>query len=400
MIVSVVLLVLIGLPFFTACSGGGREPSPSGDSQLRIATYNASMARDEAGQLRRELEEGDDPQVWKVASIIRTVRPDILLLNEFDYDPADPDAAPRLFNDRYLGSARNGLEPWTFKHWFVAPVNTGVPSGQDLNGDGEADKGPGDAFGFGRHPGHFGMVVFSRHPIARDQVRTFQKFRWSAMPGALRPPDYYSDEAWNALRLSSKSHWDLTVDVEGDVVHILASHPTPPVFDGEEDRNGRRNHDEIRMWADYVSGRGDYLVDDFGVRGGLGEGDLFVIVGDQNADPSDGDSHGRAIRQLLELVQLDVSETPKSEGGLAAAVGDGGVNADHGGDARTDTADFSDGSGGAGNLRVDYVLPSSGLQYRSGGVFWPSAAADTGDRSATWIDASDHRLVWIDVDLP
>jgi len=33
----------------------------------------------------------------------------------------------------------------------------------------------------------------------------------------------------------------------GQVIHILASHPTPPVFDGVEDRNGRRNHDEIRL---------------------------------------------------------------------------------------------------------------------------------------------------------
>ena len=61
------------------------------------------------------------------------------------------------------------------------------------------------------------------------------------------------EEELEVVRLSSKSHWDVPVKVGGHTVHVLASHPTPPTFDGEEDRNGRRNHDEIRFWADYVS---------------------------------------------------------------------------------------------------------------------------------------------------
>ena len=94
------------------------------------------------------------------------------------------------------------------------------------------------------------------------------------------------------FRLSSKSHWDVPVEVGGRTVHVLASHPTPPTFDGAEDRNGRRNHDEIRFWADYVrpgAGSG-YIYDDAGGTGGLKPGSSFVILGDQNADPLDGDS--------------------------------------------------------------------------------------------------------------
>ena len=53
-------------------------------------------------------------------------------------------------------------------------------------------------------------------------------------------------------------------------LHVLASHPTPPTFDGPEDRNGRRNHDEIRFWADYISpGQSGYIVDDEGRSGGI-----------------------------------------------------------------------------------------------------------------------------------
>ena len=87
------------------------------------------------------------------------------------------------------------------------------------------------------------------------------------MPGALlpddpstpEPADWYSPDELDVFRLSSKSHWDVPVRLpDGRILHLLASHPTPPVFDGSEDRNGRRNHDEIRFWADYVTpGAGD-----------------------------------------------------------------------------------------------------------------------------------------------
>ena len=49
---------------------------------------------------------------------------------------------------------------------------------------------------------------------------------------------------------------------------LLVAHPTPPVFDGPEDRNGRRNFDEIPLLGDYVTGRSGYIYDDDGGRGG------------------------------------------------------------------------------------------------------------------------------------
>ena len=36
----------------------------------------------------------------------------------------------------------------------------------------------------------------------------------------------------------------VTIQIDGKTVHFLTSHPTPPVFDGPEDRNGTRNGDE------------------------------------------------------------------------------------------------------------------------------------------------------------
>jgi len=44
------------------------------------------------------------------------------------------------------------------------------------------------------------------------------------------------------LRLSSKSHWDVPIDIPLGAgltkrVHMLLHHPTPPAFDGPEGRN-------------------------------------------------------------------------------------------------------------------------------------------------------------------
>jgi hypothetical protein len=92
----------------------------------------------------------------------------------------------------------------------------------------------------------------------------------SRRPGDTRAADWYSSDELNVFRLSSKSHWDLPMRIDKETVHFLVSHPTPPVFDGPEDRNGTRNHDEIRFWADYNSGgsRAEYIYDDGGGTAG------------------------------------------------------------------------------------------------------------------------------------
>jgi hypothetical protein len=266
--------------------------------------------------------------------------------------------------------------------------------------------GGNDAFGFGAFPGQFGMVVYSRYPIEAKQARTFQNFLWQDMPGALlpddpatpAPADWYSPDELDVFRLSSKSHWDLPVRIDNEVVHLLASHPTPPVFDGPEDRNGTRNFDEIRFWADYVTGgrTSRYIYDDDGRVGGLPRGASFVIVGDQNSDPLDGDSIPGAAQQLLEHPRVNVSVTPESEGAVEQSALQGGANLTHQSDPRFDTADFADTA--PGNLRADYVLPSSQLHIEDAGVFWPLADDPLFRLVGTFpFPSSDHRLVWVDV---
>lgn len=368
---------------------------------FRIATFNASLNRAAAGDLVTDLSTSDDPQAAAVAEIIQRTRPDIILLNEFDY--VEDLEAVDLFRDNYLAVSQNGAEPIDFEYAFAAPSNTGVDSGFDLNNDGTVG-GPDDAFGFGEFPGQYGMVMLSRFPIVDDEVRTFRNLTWASMPGARlpddpetpEPADWYTAEELEVVRLSSKSHWDVPVDVDGRIVHVLASHPTPPVFDGPEDRNGLRNADEIRFWADYIeSDDTDWIVDDAGSVGGLALDAEFVIVGDQNSDPVDGDSVAGSIQQLLDLGSVQ-DPAPTSDGAVEAAATQGEANDTHEGDPALDTADFTDDA--PGNIRADYVLPSAGLEVVDAGVFWPPTSDPQSSLTGVFpFPSSDHRLVWVDI---
>ncbi len=370
------LLVVVGLGLGWSRSLSAAPPAPR---VLRLATFNVqelSRAKlddlDAAGR-------GRDPQLRKAAEIIQRVRPDLLLINEIDFD--EPRRNARLFIERYLAVSQSGCEPLAFAHVFFEPVNTGVPSGRDLDKDGSTTS-PGDAFGYGRYPGEYGMALLSQLPLDSAAARTFRLLPWRALPGHLIPdgqagrPAFYTAEDVAVLRLSSKSHWMIPVRVGEARLWVLAAHPTPPIFDGPEDRNGRRTFDEVRLLADLIRGGPDsaYLVDDQGQRGALPAGAPFVVMGDLNAEPDkDPAPYGRsAIAQLLSLPRVQ-DPRPTSAGGGGA------------------TCEFG---------RIDYVLPSRELHVRASGVFWPAVGEALRALVEPPHPASDHRLVWVDVEFP
>ncbi len=366
---------------------------------LRVATFNVSMDASNyldqtqlqqhgAHALAQALTD-QHPQIQAIAEIIQHVRPDILVLNEFDYLPEEQGI--KVFLRDYLQHSQRGESPIDYPYVYVAPVNTGIPSPFDLNGDGVAGGVGNDAWGFGWYPGQYGMVVLSKYPIENEQVRTFQHFKWKDMPGALAPikphtnEPFYEPDVWQQFPLSSKSHWDVPIQVKGHLLHLLVSHPTPPVFDGPEDRNGRRNFDEIRFWADYIQPHlSTYIYDDQGRTGGLGADRPFVIAGDLNASVESKDNVPGAIEQLLNHPLINSSVTPTSRGGA--------LHTPDNPHAETHTASW--------RKRADYVLPSVvGINVIQAGVFWPTSDDPKGhlvqDREAS----SDHRLVWIDIQL-
>ena len=357
--------------------------------RLRVASFDVGMSRDGPGLLVHELEAAPEPSTLAAVAVIRAVRPDVLLVSGFDHD-----LAGRAL-DAFRALLAGGPDGIDYPHAFAAPVNAGVPSGLDLDGDGRT-MGRGDGFGWGRFPGNGGMAVLSRLPIEADAARSFTRMPWSALPGAELPRRAdggpFPDAAGAAaLRLSSRAHWQVPVILpDGGRLHLLAANPAPPLFDGAEAFNRRRNRDEVRFWSVYLDGAA--LTDDAGRTAGPPDGAL-VVLGNLNLDPLDGAGERAAMAALLAHPRLQ-DPRPASAGGAAAA--GTGVNGGHDGDPALDTADWRDDDG-PGNLRVDYVLPSADLTVAGEGVFWPAGGARLAEAA---LAASDHRLVWVDVEVP
>ena len=385
--------------------------------QIRVATYNASLNRDTLGLLATNLgATTPDAQAKQVAETLQRVRPDIVLINEFDVDPSNPSSATSalvLFRTKYLEVSQNGQAPLIYPYSYAAISNTGVVTGASSVQTGDFDNNNSvvssyvagastttknnfgnDCFGFGWFPGQYSFVVYSKWPILTTAIRSFRLFKWRDMPGHVMPPGYYTAEEQGIFRLSSKNHVDLPIELKtGHVLHLLASHPTPPSFDTAEDRNGRRNHDEIRLWADYINDA-SYLYDDAGVSGGLAADQRFIVLGDLNADPLDGDSYDHAINQLLTHPRVNASVIPTSPGGpQQTSLPPNGKSILHMGNPAFDTSDFGEFGTSPGNLRVDHVLGSKpGLAPLTGAVFWPLNT----DPTFPLVSASDHRLVRMD----
>lgn len=369
-----------------------------GGDGIRIATFNIQELRWEKLNEAGGENEGANSQLRAAAEVIQRVRPDILLINEIDYTgPVDADGpsprdrnAAQAFQQRYLAVGQAGLEPLRYEHEFFAATNTGVPSGIDFNNNGMSDD-PNDAYGFGRYPGEYGMLLLSRFPIDARGARTFRKLLWRDVPENLMPdgkngkPAFYTEASQKVFRLSSKSHWDVPVEVSGRIWHLLCSHPTPPIFDGPEDAHGRRNFDELRFWRAYLSGEtaARWIIDDQGRKGGLADADRFIILGDLNSDDvrSDGDYGARAIELVLRQPRV-FDPKPQSRGAASTE-----YPSQFAAQRPYRTSHFG---------RLDYVLPCRDLKVAATGVFWPDKGEPGAAAAAA---ASDHRLVWVDIGL-
>jgi len=359
---------------------------------LRVATFNVSMDATNHTPKGEQVKcdalvnalKANHQQIKNIAEIIQRVRPDIILLNEFDYIPKEQGI--EYFNQHYLNVGQQKQAAINYPYSYIAPVNTGLATEFDLDNDGKKNGVMGDAQGFGFFEGHYGMAILSKYPINFDKVRTLQTFKYKDMPNAQMPvmpktgENWYNAQEWQTLRLSSKSFWDLPISVNDKTIHVIASHPTPPVFDGEEDRNGKRNHDEVRLIADYVS-NAKYIYDDKGEKGGLKAHSRFVILGDLNAAPEGDKARTNTTDQLLKNPLINASFVPKSEGAKEQY-----------------DVPYAQNYSANWQARVDYVLPSNyGLKIRDGGVFWPTKTSSEyrliKDRNAS----SDHRMVWLDL---
>jgi endonuclease/exonuclease/phosphatase family metal-dependent hydrolase len=331
--------------------------APGATETFRIATYHTDLSRQGPGLLLRDLLRGEDAQIAATVAVIAAADADVLVLQGVDYDAGGAALAALA-----EALAEAGAD---YPHRLALRPNTGLPTGVDLDGDGRSWRAR-DAQGYGWFNGQGGMAVLSRYPLG--PVRDFSTFLWADLPGnaaaEVLPP-----EAVPILRLASVAAWDVAVEGPGGPLHLLALHANTPVFDGPEDRNGRRNADELRFWQLYLDG--------WTPDGPPFAADRFAVIGTLNVDPDRGEGRQDALRGLLEHPRLQDPVPRRPAGGA-------------------ETADWPEPV--PGDLRVDYILPAVGLRVAGAGVLWPEGEAEALPASVAAL-ASDHRLVWVDLEM-
>lgn len=301
----------------------------------------------------RDILKDEDAQIAATRAVIAHLRPDVLVLTDFDYD----------LDGRAL-VAFSAMFDGRYPHHFAARPNTGIATGLDLDQNGRTGEAR-DAQGYGRFAGDGGMAILSRFPIDATAVIDLSATLWRDLPGAVLPQldgvPFLPEKVLAVQRLSTSGHWIVPIlPPDGPAFHLLSFAATPPVFDGPEDRNGLRNRDELRMW--------EVVLD-----GGFGPASKsFVIAGNANLDPTGGAGLSDAMADFLKRgdVQDPLPGLP--------------------------TADWEDD--GPGDLRVSYVLPSTNWRISDAGVFWP--APDDPDVALLGSDglaAGVHHFVWVDI---
>lgn len=294
--------------------------------------------------------------------MIAALDADILILTGMDHDARH--AALTALADALQRAGH------PYPHRYAPQGNAGIPTGFDADADGRSGEAA-DAQGWGRFPGAGGLAVLSRLPLGH--ATNHADFLWRDLPGTLLPPG--TDPGLAALqRLSSQAHVTLPVPLGDRTLTLLLWHATPPAFDGPEDRNGRRNHDEAAFWLRLLDGALPITPPD----------GPFLLVGQTNLDPRDGDGRPQALLSLLTHPALQDPAPRGSHGRTEPA---------HGADSALDTALYDR----LGGLRLSYILPSADLTVTASGVLWPPPDDPL---APTLAAASHHHPVWVDLHLP
>lgn len=391
---------------------------------IRFVHYNIREL--DSAKLARGLA---DSQLQAVRAVMTRFPFDILSVNEMQYDlPGVPaqDFTSEGANLRRFLELLVGNGSYAFETAFD-PANTGREARRKPDGTFETNPNTplarelADPVNFGSFPGQYSTGGATRFTIVKKKV--FSRLLWKAFR-ADRDLSLFTDGLNRPLdaarvELFDKNFTDLTIHVNGKLVHVILLHAVPAHnFGNPFSMNEARNHDQLAFLEWYLTGATSFAVPAVLVeRDAMGSeteiqplpaGASFIVVGDLNVDVTDPVKAGAQV-----LKRLYERTTPwLREQGVQTFQG-----------STYDPATFQG--------QLDYIFVSRDITVLGGGIHAPPAnARELGCGLTTtpnpvgperevrsyrkgtetcWVeidhdyavakDASDHRLLWADLSV-
>lgn len=241
----------------------------------------------------------DSEQLQAASNIVQMLNPDILSINEMQYDyPSVPNAdyTSEGKNAEYLAQIL-GME---FTSTAFFPANTGrfskAKAGEYvLKATAEDRAKYADLVNFGMFPGQYSMAGIFKYPV--KSVKNFSNLPWKIFNKKI-DLSKYADANGNALpedmTLFDKNFVDVTLDINGKDVHVILYHTVPAFgFGNSKTPNFERNRDQIKFLSWYLRGRWKK----FGIKPIRGK--TFIAMGDWNVDPESDNPGAKPLNKLL-----------------------------------------------------------------------------------------------------
>ena len=373
-----------------AAASGGAGGAEVGSQRIRLGQFNLrEMSTD-------KLVDPADEQANAAAEILARFAPDIVSVNELQFDlqdtptPGMPGASPATargsFDVEGADNARRLAERIAaaggadiYPHTLLFFGNSGLWwEGDTLGEDWYLLRG------WGEFRGRFNTAVLSRFPILVDQVRVITELAWQDVPGncIAQMESEIGIGVPAGFPLFEKALHIVPIQIGDQVLDLILHHPVTPAFDPI---NPYRNHDELLALRLLLDG-------ELPGEAPLSADAKFVILGDLNADPDDGDGIPGSIQQILDHPSV-VSSFPAGSG---TAGHNGQHNSYLSGCGRDDGSTVDDPTVKF-QLQLDYILPSTTVgEPLESLLFFPDYQTAREDFDLA-CRASDHRFLYSDL---
>ena len=288
-------------------------------------------------------------------NILKKLAPDLLSLNEIQYDlPGVPDAGFAT-----TGQNLNKLAPRIGMGQATSvffPANTGMNAKPQADGSyilesptDEQRRLFADPVNFGMFPGQYSTGLLSRLDVL--SVKEFHNISWKQVHPDLSLADFTDSNGEplpEDMSLFDKNFTHVVVRFQDKPLHLILFHTVPSFhFGNERTPNFQRNLDQLRFLQWYLGSDQSGITQVEGIEP-LKKGASFVAMGDWNVDPESDNPGARVIIELHAEFQMWTEE-------------------------RVVTYHGSSFASGGFVAQFDYILLSKDLKVVKSGVYQPDA---------------------------